>query len=216
MCGRYTLRAKLNLLLSQFAAEMAEAVEWEPRYNIPPTATVLAVRQNQQRRELVTLRWGLIPSWAKDAKLAQINARADTVATKPMFRAAYKKRRCLILADGYYEWLREGKEKQPFFYEVDHGQPFAMAGLWESWVPPDQPAPIESCTIITTDANELASDVHNRMPVILNPADYDAWLTGAEVPLVPFAAQRMSVRPVDRFINKAGNEGAQCLSAPLF
>ena len=117
------------------------------------------------------LKWGLIPVWAKDAKIAYstINARGDTVATKPAFRAAYKKRRCLIVADGYYEWLREGKDKQPFVYEVDGGEPFAMAGLWEWWGGPEgENKPVESCTIITTDANKLASEIHDRMPVILD------------------------------------------------
>src|SRR6188768_4538763 len=120
MCARYTLRTKLNLLLSQFAAETA-GLEFEPRYNIAPTQQVAAVRLNGERRELVPMRWGLIPSWAKEAKIAAslINARANTVEVKPAFRAAFRKRRCLVLADGYYEWLTEGKEKQPFLFEID-------------------------------------------------------------------------------------------------
>ncbi len=213
MCGRFTLRAKLNLLLSQFAAEAAD-IDWTPRYNIPPTSEVLAVRQTG-KRELVRLRWGLIPSWAKDKKIANstINARADTVATKPAFRAAYKKRRCLVLADGYYEWLREGKAKQPHLYEIDGGAVVAFAGLWEWWRDPadSESQPVESCTIITTEANDLAAAVHDRMPVILDAADYDAWLTGEQVPLVPFPSDRMTVRPVSQYVNKAGNEGPQCV-----
>ena len=137
------------------------------------------MRLHEGKRELVRLRWGLIPVWAKDAKIAYstLNARADTVATKPAFRAAFKKRRCIVLTDGYYEWLREGKDKQPFLYEVGGGKPFAMAGLWEWWPgPKDKNEPVESCTIITTDANKLASEIHDRMPVILKPGDYDAWL----------------------------------------
>lgn len=218
MCGRYTLRTKLNLLLSQFAAEMAENGEWEPRYNIPPTTAVPAIRLDEaQHRDLVRLKWGLIPSWAKDAKIANstINARSDTVATKPAFRAAYKKRRCLVLADGYYEWLREGKERQPFFYEVDGGKPFAMAGLWEWWSgPAGENRPVESCTIITTDANELCREIHDRMPVILDADDYDAWLSCREVPLVSFPAERMTSRPVSKNVNKVGNEGEKCLESP--
>src|SRR4051812_41529162 len=142
MCGRFTLRAKLNLLLDQFAAELHETRTFDPRYNIAPTQEVLAIRHP---RQLVALRWGLIPSWAKDAKIASstINARADTVAEKPAFRAAFKKRRCLVLADGYYEWLREGKSKLPHLYEMDDGRPFAMAGLWEWWGGPDGKSPIE-------------------------------------------------------------------------
>jgi putative SOS response-associated peptidase YedK len=217
MCGRYNLRSRLNLLLNQFAAELVDGIEWESRYNIPPTASVLAVRQGENRRELVRMRWGLIPFWAKDAKIAYstINARADTVATKPAFRSAFKKRRCLIPADGYYEWLKEGKEKQPFLYEVDGGKTFAFAGLWEWWGGPDGAnAPVESCTIITTDANELAREVHDRMPVILDAADYAAWLACEDVSLVPFSADRMTARPVSRYVNKAGNEGEQCIAPP--
>jgi len=205
----------MSVLAKQFQVDLQKSFEWEPRYNIPPTATIPAVRLNEGKRELAPLKWGLIPSWAKDAKLAQINARGDTVATKPMFRYAYKKRRCLIPATGYYEWLREGKDKQPFLYEVDGGKPFAMAGIWEWWGGPEgEIAPVESCAIITTNANELASEVHDRMPVILDAADYDTWLRCEEVPLVPFASDRMTARPVNRYLNKAGNEGEQCVAAP--
>jgi putative SOS response-associated peptidase YedK len=197
MCGRYTLRTKLNLLLDQFAAELAGEIDYRPRYNIAPTQSVLAVRQPEQgaKRELVELRWGLIPVWAKDTKIAYstINARGDTVAEKPAFRSAFKKRRCLILADGYYEWLREGKAKQP----------------------------VESCTIITTDANKLASKVHDRMPVILHPDDYDLWLDSAnddraklEKLINPFPVKPMSVRPVSTFVNNVKNQGVQCIAAP--
>ena len=160
-------------------------------------------------------RWGLIPSWAKDAKIAYstINARADTVATKPAFRAAYKKRRCLVLADGYFEWRKEGKAKLPLLYEVDGGKPFAFAGLWEWWGGPEgENNPVECCTIITTDANELAKMVHDRMPVILNADDYDAWLAGEEVPLVPFPSDRISARPVSTYVNNVKNQGPQCIA----
>lgn len=167
-------------------------------------------------RELVQLRWGLIPSWAKDAKIAYstINARADTVATKPAFRAAYKKRRCLVLADGYFEWLKIGKIKQPIFYEVDGGQPFAFAGLWELWGGPTGNEPVESCAIITTDANELAKQVHDRMPVILQPNDYDRWLACEDVPLVSFPSDRMTARPVNPVVNNVKNQGPDCLEPP--
>jgi putative SOS response-associated peptidase YedK len=169
------------------------------------------------KRELVGLRWGLIPSWAKDTKIGQstCNARADTVATKPAFRSAFKKRRCLVVADGYYEWLKDGKEKQPILYEVDGGKAFAFAGLWEWWPGPEgKDEPIESCTIITTDANELAREVHDRMPVILDAKDYDAWLECRDAPLLPFPAERMSARPVNRFVNNARNQGAKCIEPP--
>ncbi len=213
MCGRYTLRIKLNLLLSQFAAELAEGTEWEPRYNIPPTSNVPAVRLADDKRQLALFKWCLIPSWAKDAKIAYstINARSDTVATKPAFRSAFKKRRCLVLADGYVEWQKDGKLKLPWLYEVDSGKPFAFGGLWEWWGGPDGKQPIESCTILTTDANELASEVHNRMPVILDADDYDAWLAGEEIPLVPFDSERMSARPISTTINNVRNQGPQCV-----
>jgi putative SOS response-associated peptidase YedK len=213
MCGRYTLRVKLNLLLSQFAAELADGTAWEPRYNIPPTSNVPAVRLTDGERQLALFKWGLIPSWAKDAKIAYstINARADTVATKPAFRSAFKKRRCLVLGDGYVEWEKDGKAKLPWLYEVDGGKPFAFAGLWEWWGGPDGKAPVESCTILTTDANELASEVHNRMPVLLDADDYDAWLAGEEIPLVPFDSERMTARPISTTINNVKNQGPQCV-----
>ena len=156
MCGRITLRTKMNLLLSQFAAEMAEAPEWPARYNVAPTQDVLVLRHP---REVVKAHWGMIPSWAKDKKISYstINARADSVATKPAFRSAFKKRRSLVLADGYFEWKKEAKAKLPYLYEVDGGKPFAFAGLWEWWREPGTEGEgIESCTIITTEANALA------------------------------------------------------------
>src|SRR5262245_8950545 len=229
MCGRFTLRTKLTVLAKQFEFDLDSAfAKVRPRYNIAPTQDVLAVRQPEQgaKRELVALRWGLIPVWAKDTKIAYstINARGDTVAEKPSFRAAFKKRRCLILADGYYEWLREGKTKLPHLYEIDGGKPFAMAGLWEWWGGPKDdknPEPVESCTIITTDANKLASKIHDRMPVILDPDDYDCWLDPAcddraklEKLIKPFGGKKMTARPVSTYVNNVKNQGEQCVEAP--
>jgi putative SOS response-associated peptidase YedK len=205
MCGRYTLRTPLTVLAEQFL-ELGDA-QAVPRYNIPPTTEVLAVRHP---RELAKFRWGLIPSWAKDAKIAYstINARADTVATKPAFRAAYKKRRCLVLADGYYEWLKDGKARLPQLCEMD-------AGLWEWWGGPEGAnAPVESCTIITTDANELAKQVHDRMPVILHAQDYDRWLACEDVPLASFPSDRMTARQVSTYVNNVKNQGPDCLDPP--
>jgi len=216
MCARYTLRSKLNQLLDQFAAEVQEGAAWEPRYNIPPTAMVPAVRLVEGKRQLTTLKWGLIPSWAKDSKIAYgtINARADTVATKPAFRTAYKKRRCLVLADGYFEWETVGKSKLPWLYEIDGGKPFAFAGLWEAWYGKgeDEP-PLESCTIITTEPNDLASRFHDRMPVILHPDDYDGWMQGEEIPLVSFESDRMTAKPVSTFVNSVKNQGPECIES---
>jgi putative SOS response-associated peptidase YedK len=193
MCGRFTLRTKLNLLLSEFAAELQEDAIWESRYNIPPTAPVPVARLIDGKRKLSLLKWGLIPSWAKDTKIAfsTINARADSAATKPAFRSAFKKRRCLVLADGYFEWESVGKAKLPWLYEIDGGKPFAFAGLWEScWGQGEDKLPLESCTILTTEPNALASRFHDRMPVVLHRDDYDAWMQGEEIPLVSFEADR--------------------------
>src|SRR5437667_6400831 len=178
MCGRYTLRVSPAELAEIFG--VLQAIEWSPRYNIAPTQMVAAVRAGQTSgRELALLRWGLIPSWADNPKIGSslINARADTVATKPAFRTALKKRRCLIPADGFYEWqaIPGQKTKQPFLIGVRDAPVFAFAGLWEHWTAPDG-QPLETCTIITTDANELMQPVHNRMPVILDPSDYEHWL----------------------------------------
>src|SRR5262245_43430702 len=172
MCGRFTRMASWAdvrkwLNLSTFA-------ELPSSYNVAPTQQVLVARDHDGKREGVAMRWGLIPSWAKDKKMAQINARSESAATKPMFRSAFKKRRCLILADGYFEWKAIGKQKQPYFYQVDGGKPFAFAGLWETWHGDGDP--LETCAILTTDANDLAKQVHNRMPVILTGEQAFAWI----------------------------------------
>lgn len=176
MCGRYTLRARLNRLLEIYAAETQ--IEWEPRYNIAPTQDVIAIRraEDSDQREAVLLRWGLIPPWADDPKIGNrmINARSETIAEKPSFKSPLKRRRCLIVADGFYEWRKEGKAKQPYFIHMKDDQPFAFAGLWQRWKKDN--LAIESCTIITTAANQLMSPLHDRMPAILSPADFDTWL----------------------------------------
>ena len=201
MCGRYNQRTPLTVLARQLQFELDASQTWRPRYNIAPTQEIPVVRLVNGKRQLAMLRWGLVPSWSKDPKLAPINARADSVATKPMFRSAYKSRRCLVLADGYYEWQRDGKVKLPWLYEVEGG-PFAIAGLWEG----------ETCTLLTTDANDLAAQVHDRMPVILDPEDYDAWLACEQIPLAPFPADRMSARPVSTFVNNVRNQGEECVA----
>src|SRR4051812_20437123 len=186
MCGRFTLRTPLTVLAKQFEFDLDAAIgDIRPRFQHRPHAIRAgrAADRAGSRRELAKCFWGLVPSWAKDQKgaYACINARSDTVATKPTFRSAFKKRRCLVLADGYYQWRKEGKIKQPYFFEVDGGQPFAFAGLWEWWrAPGDDSGPgLESCCLLTGEPNELQVTLHDRMPIILDPAHYHAWLDPA-------------------------------------
>lgn len=176
MCGRFTLTSTPQAVLDHF--ELNTELEFKPRYNIAPTQDVLVVRQlKEHEREIVALRWGLIPSWLKEDKISSkmINARVETAHERPAYRAAYKKRRCLIVADGFYEWQKKQDAKQPFYiYRKDH-RPFAMAGLWEHWES-DDGRQIESCTILTKDANKAVESIHVRMPVILQPIQYTDWL----------------------------------------
>ncbi|RCS53950.1 SOS response-associated peptidase [Bremerella cremea] len=218
MCGRYTLRARLNQLLQIYAAE--SDVELEPRYNIAPTQDVATVRStaDSATRELALLHWGLIPSWADDPKIGNhmINARGETVAEKPSFRTALKRRRCLVLADGFYEWKKEGKAKQPHFIRMKDDGPIAFAGLWEHWR--KNGLTIESCTIITTSANKLMSELHDRMPVILSGNDIDLWLdqkvedSKTLLPMLdPYPDEEMETYPVSTLVNSPKNESSECI-----
>ncbi|UCF81671.1 MAG: SOS response-associated peptidase [Acidobacteriota bacterium] len=176
MCARFTLVTPAGELAEAF--DLEEIPSLEPRYNIAPTQPVAAVRRRESgsKRELALLRWGLVPPWVKSLRIGarMINARAETLSQRPAFREAFKHRRCLIPADGFYEWRREGKRKQPFYFRLRGGGLFAFAGLWERWE--GQGDAVESCTLLTTDANELLRSFHERMPVILDPKDYEAWL----------------------------------------
>lgn len=229
MCGRLTLRTPLTVLATRFAAQLGGIERQLPlRYNVAPTQSLVVMRRAGVGlpRELALCSWGLIPAWSKEPKaLANtFNARAETVAEKPAFRSAYKQRRCVILTDGYYEWRKEGKQKLPLLYEIEKGQPFALAGLWESWKPRDQTADqqetaaIESCTIITTTANTLASEVHDRMPVILDDDTIDAWINpAANVKelgslLQPYAGTDLSVRGVSTRVNSVKNDDVACIA----
>ena len=208
----------MSALTRQF--QFDSELELQPRYNIAPTQSVAVVVQRGGRRQFDYFRWGLVPSWAKDTKLGAslINARAETVAEKPAFRSAFKSRRCLVLADGYYEWLKQGKAKQPYLYEIG-GKPFALAGVWETWRgSTGEGAPLHTCSVITTEANELASAVHDRMPVVLGEADYSTWLESQDTEalkrlLVAHDPAAMTVRPVSQFVNSSRNEGEQCAAA---
>ena len=217
MCGRFTLRARLNAILDEFALETALS-EWDARYNIAPTQMIPTVSLQQGKRTFVPRRWGLIPSWAADPKIGNslINARAETVADKPAFRSAFKRHRCLVLTDGFYEWKKEGKAKQPFFIHMKDGRPFAFAGLAEHWSKGEKP--IDSATIITTDPNRHMADIHDRMPVILPPEAYERWLDpefhGKEhlVSLLkPYPDGELVATPVSTLVNSPRNEDPRCI-----
>lgn len=218
MCGRFTLISSMDLLKRIFKLNRGPLMP--PNYNIAPTQPVAAVRQNSEgERELSALRWGLIPSWAKDKSFGAkaINAQSETVFEKNAFRWPVRKQRCLIPADGFYEWKTEGKKKQPFFIRVGKDMPFAFAGIWDSWKDPDENT-IESCSILTTDANSLIQLIHPRMPVILSPDDYDVWLDPAlDTPnqlsplLKPYPPETMTVYPVRPRVNSFTNNDPQLI-----
>lgn len=214
MCGRFTLTADMNILQESFPWLNIPA-GLEPRYNIAPTQPV-AVVPNDGKNKLDFYVWGLIPSWSKDPKIGSrmINARAETLAEKPSFRAAYRRRRCLILADGFYEWRQGGKgqPKTPMYVRLASGKPFAFAGLWESWNSKDG-SNILSCTIVTTRPNNLLENIHNRMPVILPKDTYSLWLQEGEADtkrlselLLPYTKQEMVAFPVSRVVNSPQND----------
>ena len=217
MCGRYAQRTDAKKLAREF--KVADAPSVEPRYNIAPTQDVLAVSETGDGREMRFFKWGLVPSWAKDTSMGArlINARSESVAEKPAFREAFKQRRCIIPADGFYEWQRTGGRKQPFFFRMRDEHPFGFAGLWERWEGEDGEV-INSCAILTTEANEVLRPVHDRMPVILHPDDYELWLGGSarELDLVkevlrPYPAGEMVGYPVGSGVNSPRNQGAGLL-----
>jgi putative SOS response-associated peptidase YedK len=196
MCGRYRLSHRKQLVEEYFSSVSGDD-DWNPRYNIAPTQPVPIIRQNakEPRRELSLVRWGLIPSWAKDMSGAamMINARSETAATKPAFRDRLTNRRCLIPADGFYEWQRKGKAKQPFCFEVNDGELFAFAGIWDRSKDPSGQW-LKSFSILTTTPNAVTSAVHDRMPVILDPDSYDLWLDPG---MTNVEAVSEMVKPID-------------------
>jgi putative SOS response-associated peptidase YedK len=223
MCGRYSQRQSAAIIAQAFQVD--NVPELKPRYNIAPTQLVPSILKtsDSQNRQFKMLQWGLIPSWSKDAKIGTklINARAETVADKPAFRSAFRKRRCLVVADGFYEWHQQenNKQKQPFYIRMKDEQPFAFAGLWEHWQDAHGEE-IETCTLLTTEANELMQSIHNRMPVILEPKDYDLWLapelknTELLQPLLcPYPTEEMTAFPVSTLVNKPSNDTAECINS---
>ena len=204
MCGRYSLHTNPDVIALMFG--LSEIPAYQPRYNIAPTAQVLIIKQN----EAAMVRWGLVPRWAKDPAVGarMNNARAETVAQKPSFREAYRKRRCLIPANGFYEWKLENGLKQPYYVHPAGAELFAFAGLWEPWQDPllSPHLSLQTCAIITTEANEKMATVHDRMPVILDRKDYPRWLAGEEGLLHPCSSNVIDIRRVSRAVNNARND----------
>jgi putative SOS response-associated peptidase YedK len=207
-------------MVEEYFETVSDEPDWSPRYNIAPTQAVPVIRQNPKEpvRELSLMRWGLIPSWAKDMSGAAmiINARSETAGAKPAFRDALKSRRCLIPADGFYEWQKTGKAKQPYCFEVNEGQLFAFAGIWDRWKNPDGNW-VKTCSILTTTPNAVTSAVHDRMPVILDPDCCDLWLdpgmhdlTAVSDMLKPYDARMMRCYPVSSRVNHVANDDAEC------
>ncbi len=216
MCGRFAFYSPTEATAALFGVAGAPAVA--PRYNIAPSQDILAIRNDEAaRREVVLLHWGLVPFWAKDASIGNrmINARSETAAEKPAYRAAFRRRRCIVPADGFYEWRRTGEWKTPYFISLASGEPFAFAGLWERWVDKGSGEELQSATLLTTAANEFMSRLHDRMPVILDPAAAKQWLDGDDTALGDAAADSNTLQawPVRRVVNNARNEGSDLIEA---
>lgn len=217
MCGRFTLATPVEELAEEFGL-VRPLPDLRPSYNVAPTQEVAVVRASGEGRRLEMLRWGLIPAWADDPGIGSrmINARSETVAEKPSFKRAFKARRCLIPADGFYEWQKTNGGKQPHYVRMKNGSPFAFAGLWERWSGDEEE--VRSCTILTTGANELVSEIHQRMPVILPSEDYELWLDpdvnepDLLLPLLaPYPVEDMEAYPVSRRVNSPSNDEPGCV-----
>src|SRR3954462_2547850 len=247
MCGRFTLRTPSTVLIEHFDLDVRGDRQLplvELRYNIAPTQEILVVRADTadgKSRRVALMRWGLIPSWSSDPKgvsgAPMINARSESLTEKPMFRNAVRRRRCLIPADGFYEWQQSAMgskaKKQPFYIHRPDNQPFAFAGLWEKWTghqppssPPngrcensEKPLTIESCTIVTTEANATLEELHDRMPVVLAPCDYAMWLDSSiDDPsafkhlLAPCGEEELIAEPVSTHVNRVANDDSRCIA----
>ncbi|HEX7737880.1 MAG TPA: SOS response-associated peptidase [Ktedonobacteraceae bacterium] len=217
MCGRYTLITDISRIAESFG--VAPALQAQPRYNIAPTQDIVAILNNGSPH-MSLLRWGLIPAWAKDETIGSrmINARAETLVEKPSFRNLLRGRRCLVVADGFYEWRSEGKNKTPMYITLQDDQPFAFAGLWDLWKSTDG-RQVQSCTIVTTEPNELMASIHNRMPAILRPKAYEDWLNPQLRDddvlthlLKPYPAELMKARTVSKLVNNPRNDIAEILA----
>lgn len=221
MCGRFTNEATEKNIKSEFKVGRINNVSFDARYNIAPSQMIDAVLESDAERILTQLKWGLIPSWAKDGTIGNkmINARAETLAEKPSFKNAFKSRRCIIPASGFYEWAKKGTQaKQPFYFYLKEKQVFGFAGLYEEWTDKETGELVESCTIITTEANEVLNPVHDRMPVILKPENYDLWLDQKEKNtdrlqnlLIPFPANEMASHPVGKAVNSPSYDSPELI-----
>jgi putative SOS response-associated peptidase YedK len=218
MCGRFTRHQNPEKLAKRFNVQLIKEAKI-PRYNIAPSQVVPVIREVDVR-EMIACKWGLVPFWAKDPSIGNkmINAKAETLAEKPSFKQALVKRRCLIPADGFYEWQKKGKgASQPFYITLRNGDLFAFAGLWEEWKSPDGNI-LQSFTVITVEPNELVSTIHNRMPAILKPADEASWLNLKNRPgdivqiLQPYPAEEMQAVPVSRMVNSPSYDDASCIT----
>ena len=218
MCGRFTFATPGEVVAEVFG--LAAVPDLTPRYNIAPTQEVAALRSGDSGVHLVNLRWGLIPGWARDPAMGNrlINARSETAAGKPSFRAAWRARRCGVLADGFFEWQRRDGRKQPWLFRRRDRRPFAIAGLWETWSSGADGTPLETCTLLTTAANPLVGAVHDRMPVLLEPSDLARWLSGPglqdEALMAPAPERVLEAIPVSPRVNNPRFDDPSCL-APL-
>jgi len=220
MCGRFAVIKKFQEIAAYYDARPFGGEEWKESYNICPTQMIPVLVEEPDGRELRLMKWGLIPFWAKDKKIAvnTINARADTLKEKPAFRDSFKDRRCIIPASGFYEWQKLKTVKDPYYFTPKEGL-FSFAGLWSRWISPEN-TEVESCSIVTTEANELIKPIHDRMPVMLGHNRWSAWMAKATKPnelqelLTPAPANQMQVVQVSAYVNKAKNAGAMCI-APL-
>lgn len=217
MCGRFSLLTNVKALIERFGIQVVDSRP-SPRYNIAPSQSVSVIIENEGRR-MVEMRWGLIPHWAKDSKIGNkmINARVESLLSKGIFKPALRSRRCLILADGFYEWQMIGKVKKPMHIRLKSREPFAFAGLFENWRSPTEKI-IQSCTIITTTSNDLMAPIHDRMPVILERTDEADWLTAESTDpttlvelLKPYESAPLEAYEVSTFVNSPANEGSECI-----
>lgn len=212
MCGRFTTPEQ-EIVMRHFS--LGHLKDYQRRYNIAPTQNIPAVKA---KGKLSYLKWGLIPSWAKDPSIGSkmINARSETILEKPSFRNAFKKRRCLIISGGFYEWTQQESKKQPFFIHLKHDPAFAFAGIWEMWKSPEGEV-IETASVLTTESNDLLKPIHHRMPVILSQSHYDQWLSSEAQEsdlmslLRPFESDLMDIYPVSTLVNKPSNDDPKCL-----